>query len=256
MAHNGKIARLPYEIREALNRRLQDNEPGGTILTWLNADPVVLAVLAREFDGRAITKQNLYEWRANGFIEWQTRQQTLAEVRKLASDATELAAATGGQLTNHLTTVVAARYASVLAGWNGEVTEIFRRKLRALRGLCQDIAELQRGHHSGARLKIEQERLEREREKTEEELFEQFKQWAKKSEMRDCLCRDWVSFDEQERRLREQFGLPPEPPEKVPPPASGSNPVKPSKTKSDPIQPDSTNFTDDHAASEDHENPA
>jgi hypothetical protein len=177
MAHNGngKIARQPHEIREALNRRLQDNEPSGTILAWLNADPVVLAVLAREFDGRVITRQNLYEWRSNGFLEWQARQQTLAEVRKLASDATELTAATDGKLTDYLATVLAGRYASALAGWNGEVTETFRRKLRALRGLCQDIAELQRGHHSAEHLKIEKERLDREREKTDKEVFDQFK---------------------------------------------------------------------------------
>jgi hypothetical protein len=65
--------------------------------------------------------------------------------------------------------VLAARYAAALAGWDGEVTEEFRRKLRVLRGLCQDIVELRRGDHSGTRLNLEQERLEREREKTEEE---------------------------------------------------------------------------------------
>ena len=47
--------------------------------------------------------------------------------------------------------LLAARYAAALADWNGEVTEEFRRKLRALRGLCQDIVELRRGDHSGAR---------------------------------------------------------------------------------------------------------
>jgi len=46
--------------------------------------------------------------------------------------------------------VLAARYAAALAGWDGEVTDEFRRKLRMLRGLCQDIVELRRGNHSGA----------------------------------------------------------------------------------------------------------
>jgi hypothetical protein len=74
---------------------------------------------------------------------------------------------------------MAARYPAALAGWDGEVTGKFRRKLRALRGLCRDIVELRRGDHSGARLNLEQERLEREQEKTEEEVVEHFKCWVK-----------------------------------------------------------------------------
>ena len=36
---NGKIARLPLEIREQLNRRLDDGEQGQPDLDWLNALP-------------------------------------------------------------------------------------------------------------------------------------------------------------------------------------------------------------------------
>jgi len=36
MARNGKIARLPREFREELNRRLAENEPGAVRLKWLN----------------------------------------------------------------------------------------------------------------------------------------------------------------------------------------------------------------------------
>ena len=125
--------------------------------------------------------------------------------------------------------------------WNGEVTDEFRKKLRALHGLCQDIVELRCGDHSGARLKMEQERLEREREKTEEEIVTHFQRWLKNPEVRDMICRDYVSPEERERRLREIFGLAPKPPEPAEPAApdgAESNPVKPSQTDSDPIQPD------------------
>jgi hypothetical protein len=230
MARNGKIARLPREIREQLNRRLSDGEPGGPLLAWLNPLPAVQAVLAREFGGCAISKQNLCEWRAGGFAEWQARQETLARARELAAAATELAAATEGRLTDHLATVLAARYASALAGWNGEVTEEFRRKLRALRGLCQDIVELRRGDHSGARLQMERERLEREREKTEEEEVAHFERWAKNPQVREWICRDWISPEERARRIREIYGLPPEPPAEAATTAPESNPVKPSQT--------------------------
>ncbi|MDR3456041.1 MAG: hypothetical protein P4N60_01235, partial [Verrucomicrobiae bacterium] len=49
--HNGKIGRLPRELREQLNRRLDQNEPGGRILDWLNALPAVQAVLQADFKG-------------------------------------------------------------------------------------------------------------------------------------------------------------------------------------------------------------
>lgn len=160
----GKIARLPSEIRQALNCRLRDNEPGGSLLPWLNGLPAVKTVLARDFGGLPITKQNLYEWRIGGFAAWQARRETLDQ-------AQELAVATNGKLTDHLATVLAARYASALAGWNGEATEELRRKLRALRGICQDIVDLRRGDHRGARLKMEQERLEHKREKSGKDLI-------------------------------------------------------------------------------------
>ena len=51
MARNGKIARLPRDLRDELNRRLQDGKQGGPLLVWLNALPTVLAVLARDFGG-------------------------------------------------------------------------------------------------------------------------------------------------------------------------------------------------------------
>jgi hypothetical protein len=203
MASNGKIARLPREIRDDLNRRLQNGEQGGPLLAWLNALPAVSAVLAREFAGVPVSKQNLCEWRAGGFAEWQARQETLDQARELAADAGEITAATDGRLTDHLATVLAVRYASALAGLNGEVTEELRRRLRALRGLCQDIVELRRGDHGGARLKMEQERLEREREKTEKEVVEQFLRWMENQQVRDLVCQNWVNPEERERRLRE-----------------------------------------------------
>jgi hypothetical protein len=240
MARNGKIAHLPFEIRQELNRRLQDGEQGGLLLTWLNGLPGVRQVLARDFGGCAISKQNLCEWRSGGFLEWQARQETLAQARELAGEATELVTATEGKLTDHLATVLAARYASALAGWNGEVTEKLRRKLRALRGLCQDIVELRRGDHSGARLKMEQERLEREREKTEKEVLAHFQRWVENQQVRDWICRAWASPGERERRLREIFNRPPEPPVEAASATTGSNPVKPSQTdfnQTQPIQP-------------------
>ena len=228
MTRNGKIARLPREVRGELNRRLSDGEPGTRLVAWLNARPEVRALLARDFAGRPISEQNLSEWKAGGYRDWQARQEALEQARELAADATELATATDGLLADHLATVVTARYAAALAGWNGEATEEFRRKLRALRGLCQDIVELRRGDHSAARLKMDRERLERNREKTEEEIIEHFKRWAQKPAVRDWVSQAGVTPEERERRMREIFGRESK---AEPAPASLEN------LESDPIKP-------------------
>jgi hypothetical protein len=167
MQRKGKIARLPHALRAELNRRLANNEDGATLLDWLNAAPEVPALLARDFGGEPISKQNLYEWRQGGFVEWQTRQDVLAEAGELAADAGDLTAAAQGDLTEHLITVLAGRYAAALAGWDGSDDEAFRGKLRLLSRLTRDLIALRRSKHDAARLKMEQECFARERERSE-----------------------------------------------------------------------------------------
>jgi len=104
------------------------------------------------------------------------------------------------------------------------------RKLRPLRALCQDIVALRRGDPSGAWLQLEGERLEREREKSDEEVVAQFGQWAENQEVCDCICPSWVSKENRARRIREIFGRPPEPVAETAPAAAESNPVRPSQT--------------------------
>ena len=232
MTRNGKIARLPRTVRDELNRRLQDGEPGVRLVAWLNALPEVQQGLAEGFGGRAISEQNLSEWKAGGYRDWLARQETLAQARELAADAAELTQATDGRLTDHLATVLAACYAAALGDWSGELSEEFRRKLRTLHSLCQDIVELRRGDHSGARLSLERERLEREREKTEEDAVEHFKRWVKNPPVRDWVCQDWASPAERDRRLREIFGLAPSTPEAPAADEPETDPVKPDQTKS------------------------
>jgi hypothetical protein len=230
MGRYGKIANLPRDLRDQLNRRLDDGESGVRLIEWLNELPEVQAVLAKNFDGRKINEQNLSEWKAGGYRDWQARHEMLAHAREMAADASELTHATSGKLTDHLAAILAARYAAAIANWKGEASDEFRAKLRALRELCQDIVNLRRGDHSGARLFMEQERLAEEREKTEEELFEQFKEWASRPAVRDCLCANWLSPEERQRRIREIFRLKSDEP--APNGATGHNPDPPDRTNS------------------------
>ena len=46
MTATGKIARLPQEIRDELNRRLRDGERGRRLVDWLNSLPETQRMLA------------------------------------------------------------------------------------------------------------------------------------------------------------------------------------------------------------------
>jgi hypothetical protein len=54
---------------------------------------------------------------------------------------------------------------------------------------------------------------------------------------RDWICRNWVSPEERDRRLRVIFGREPEPPEKSATNGPESSPVKPGQTESNQIKP-------------------
>ncbi len=172
MTRTGKIARLPREIREQLNRRLQNGEPGNRLVEWLNSLPETKKVLATDFGGRDISEQNLSEWKQGGHQDWLARQETLACARDVAANAGELAEVSEGSLANHLATVLSARYAALVSGWNGELDDAFRRKLRALRTLCQDIVELRRGDHFAERLRLDLERFAEANRADEERALE------------------------------------------------------------------------------------
>ena len=57
MSRPGKIARLPHEVRTELNRRMNNNEPGETLLGWLNGQAAVRAVLNEQFEGAEISNK-------------------------------------------------------------------------------------------------------------------------------------------------------------------------------------------------------
>src|SRR5271155_4441857 len=160
MSRVGKIARLPEAIREELNRRLAEGQPGSKLLPWLEALPAAREVMAEQYGGAAVTKQNLSEWRKGGFADWRFERDLMAKARELPREADELAGMVDGPITERLGTVVAAHYAGALAGWDGESNEAFRARLKVLRELSRPIVALRRGDHHLARLKFDQERLE------------------------------------------------------------------------------------------------
>lgn len=151
---NGKIARLPLAVREELNHRLENGEPGIRLVAWLNRLPAVQAVLAAEFRSRPIREQNLSQWRKGGYREWQARLEVREIAKGLGKDP-EAGNPDGPSPSGDiLARWLAARFAVLARNLPGEEEKRWRR----LRELVTDVSTLRRGDHRAARLEIERER--------------------------------------------------------------------------------------------------
>ncbi|MDR3455987.1 MAG: hypothetical protein P4N60_00965, partial [Verrucomicrobiae bacterium] len=82
-------------------------------------------------------------------------QDTLGCVQDVAEEAGEIKAASPVAVAEHLSVVLAARYAQLLSGWNGEMDERFSKKLKGLRLLGQEIAVMRRENLRADRLELQ-----------------------------------------------------------------------------------------------------
>ena len=156
MSRVGKIARLPQYLREQLNRRIEDGEPGRVLVKWLNSCDEAQETLAEHFDGRSITEQNLSEWKQGGFKDWQHHQETRALAREILAEAEELEEEVGEiPLTDRLSEMVALTLARLLReAVNGEKGPAQR---MAILEIARELARLRKQDHQMQRLSREQE---------------------------------------------------------------------------------------------------
>jgi hypothetical protein len=113
MTRTGKIARLPLAIRDHLNRRLLDNEPGPSLLDWLNSLRVVHAILAADFASQPVSPANLSQWKNGGYSDWLTRRDALALARDLDDEAALGDDSLAGLFADKLARWLSLHYASV-----------------------------------------------------------------------------------------------------------------------------------------------
>jgi hypothetical protein len=171
-ARNGKIARLPRSIRNELNERLDRSEESPQLLEWLNTLPEVQQVVKDHFAGVPISKQNLSEWRQGGFEEWLARRNLCEDARDLTELAEEMDDEDSQMvLADDVAQVLAARFGSLIANWNGEVNEKFEAKSRVLNRLCRSVVQLQRGMHRAKREGFELTCKWEEKEQADEEVL-------------------------------------------------------------------------------------
>jgi hypothetical protein len=148
MNRNGKIARLPDDIRQELNDRLSNGEEGPQLLAWLNALPETRELLDEDFNGVPISKQNLSEWRQGGYREWCVQDDLHGAALEFSEGVRAMEEMMNPSLLpGDLAAVLAARYAKVLLDWDGKPNKKLDAVLNTLRFLGRDIALLQKTLH-------------------------------------------------------------------------------------------------------------
>lgn len=123
MSAKGKIARLPFEIRQELCRRHRDGSPDVDLLTWLNGLPGVKSALNKcDFGGvdhrPEILAANLSDFFRPGgtYDAWLKAEAEVEHVERNSELALRLAEKSGGMVSKPLLAILAGRISQAMDG--------------------------------------------------------------------------------------------------------------------------------------------
>jgi hypothetical protein len=178
----GKIARLPFDVRQQLNVRMRDGVPDPVILSWLNDLPEVKkALAAAEFGGpkqagSRVTPQNLSEYRRAGgpYEAWVAKQEEVESIRALTELSYQMALAAGGDVHDPAVAVTAGKIASRLEGATGEQLVAYA---DALARLNKSTADKLKARTDRSRLDVQRDALALDERKFQRSTAEMFVKW-------------------------------------------------------------------------------
>jgi len=156
--NTGKIGRLPRNIREELNQRLDNGEPGSSILPWLNGLSEVRDILIKYFESRAISDQNLSEWRQGGFEKWQRRKDARFWLRGQMDIASEFLEETEqASVADCLSAPIAVILAELIERLGADA-HINLEDRKGLLAYVRELIRLRSGDHQCQRLRLQSAR--------------------------------------------------------------------------------------------------
>lgn len=179
MTRNGKIARLPRDLREQVNERIRDNESGKSIVKWLNTLTEVWEVMGIYFRESPVTEQSLSEWKQGGYQDWLRHQEDVELARTLGEQGDELAEEAGLlPLPDRVAPLLSLALARTIRELLTKPLDTPEKRMELIR-LTDTMTNLQRRGHEAARLKLELERI-RDRKKDADENKVQDVYWRKR----------------------------------------------------------------------------
>jgi hypothetical protein len=181
----GKISRLPHDVREQLNVRMDNGQTSKIILKWVNALPEVQAILKAQFGGQPIDDGNLSEYRKRAFRKWQIHRAALELSSEFApQDSSEPPPAAPPPI-EHFVRWISLRLAA--AAESSSFADNPQTELRDIRNFLADIVALRRGELISRRIRVEEQRLAITNTKNEQELEQLFWRWTKRPDIQTKL---------------------------------------------------------------------
>jgi hypothetical protein len=224
---NGKIARLPKEVREQLNHRLENGWRGVRLVKWLNELPAVKEVIREEFHGRPIRAQNLSDWRQGGYADWLKHQDSREGMRWAIERAEQLEEGSGDEdFCEHLARIVTVEVAAQMQRL--DQIEDPKERWRQLREVCAELWKLRNStnysqgvalcrerwqrevNQEDAVLAEEQRQQQTEKDRSQEENLEKMMDLFHDPAMREWVRTDFPSKEAEFLRLKEIYGLKPD----------------------------------------------
>ena len=195
MTRNGKIARLPYGLRNELNYDIRNGKPGVAILQWLNGTREAQQVVARHFEGRPISEQNLTEWKAGGYQEWERHMETREWLGELMQQSDQLADDAErhdpwNSVADRLSAPLAVELARSLKEVSADRELTTLERLNAILAISQATAQLRRADHSRKRLAWQDYWKKREFEQAEEEKEEEAERQAQSARVFQAMYQE------------------------------------------------------------------
>lgn len=225
-ARQGKITRLPKDIREQLNRRMENGWRGARLVKWLNELPAVREMLREEFHGHPITEQNISRWREGGYQDWLRHQSTQEQIRWVVERSDDVDTVEGNEhLCERLARVASAELAEHLQRL-GEVEDPEQR-WKQFREICLELWRLRNGTHYGRGVDLGWEKWQKSSEQQDETHdWERRKEEMKRAQswedhlgylmdllhqpaLRQWARTDWPSREEEWQALRRIYHLDP-----------------------------------------------
>jgi hypothetical protein len=189
----GKVARLPAEIREQINRRLYDGQTGKQIIKWLST---------QKCDGNPgdITDSNMTQWRKGGYQEWLKDETQVERTRQRAELAMRLAKAAGGNVAQ-----------SIIARMAGDIDEkldsLSDEDVLKLKPILDTMNEAEKMRLKKIEVEQKGEALDILRQKFQRDTAKLFLKWYTSQKAKDIADQPESGSDEKVERLgRLMFG--------------------------------------------------
>ena len=138
------------------------------VLDWLNGLPEVREIIEEDFGGVPVSKQNLSEWRAGGYREWLRHEGSLDVVRGLMERVDGvIAVADEEDLGDRLSVALSVELVKTTEALLSEKMTA-KERWKLLQEILPHLAVLRRQDHRATRVRIDEERWERETERLDE----------------------------------------------------------------------------------------